>query len=353
MRLAKLRNALAEGGLDAILVNQPENRRYLSGFTGSAGWLVITASRAILVTDFRYYEQVGREAPEFELARIEARFVDLLPSLLSDLGVKRLGFESQHVTVDELSTWHQAVEGVEWQALKGTVEAIRAVKDEDEVDALQRSARLTDAAFDHLLGVIRPGMTERQAAWEIESFMRVHGASKVAFDLIVGSGPNGALPHALAGDRVIQEGDPIVIDIGCVLDGYCSDMTRTICLGRPTDKYLHVWDIVLKAQAAAEAGIRAGITGVEADALARTVIEDAGYGPYFGHGLGHGVGLAVHEDPRASKLSPDTLRASMALTVEPGIYLPGEFGVRIEDLVIIREEGVDILSRTPKIPELA
>jgi Xaa-Pro aminopeptidase len=353
MRLAKLRNALAEGGLDAILVNQPENRRYLSGFTGSAGWLVITASRAILVTDFRYYEQVGREAPEFELARIEARFVDLLPSLLSDLGVKRLGFESQHVTVDELSTWHQAVEGVEWQALKGTVEAIRAVKDEDEVDALQRSARLTDAAFDHLLGVIRPGMTELQAAWQIESFMRVHGASKVAFDLIVGSGPNGALPHALAGDRVIQEGDPIVIDIGCVLDGYCSDMTRTICLGRPTDKYLHVWDIVLKAQAAAEAGIRAGITGVEADALARTVIEDAGYGPYFGHGLGHGVGLAVHEDPRASKLSPDTLRASMALTVEPGIYLPGEFGVRIEDLVIIREEGVDILSRTPKIPELA
>jgi Xaa-Pro aminopeptidase len=353
MRLTKLRNTLLEHSLDAILVNQAENRRYLSGFTGSAGWLVISASRAILVTDFRYFEQVGREAPDFELVKIESRFVDLLPSLLAEMGVKRLGFESQHVTVDELATWSQAAGDVEWQPLKGTVEAIRAVKDEDEIQALLRSARLTDAAFDHLLGVIKPGMTERQAAWEIEVFMRTHSASKVAFDLIVGAGPNGALPHAHAGDRIIQEGDPVVFDIGCVLDGYCSDMTRTICLGQPSARYLEVWDIVLKAQEAAEAGIRAGITGIEADALARTVIEDAGYGQYFGHGLGHGVGLAVHEDPRASKLWPDVLAAGMSLTVEPGIYLPGEFGVRIEDLVIVREDRVDILSRTPKLPVLA
>jgi Xaa-Pro aminopeptidase len=353
MRLAKLRNVLTEHGLDAILVNQPENRRYLAGFTGSAGWLVISPDRAILATDFRYYEQVDREAPDFELVKIESRFVDLLPSLLANLGVRKLGFESQHVTIDELYTWSQAVEGVEWQPLKGTVEAIRAIKDDSEIETLLRSARLTDAAFDHLLGVIKPGMKERQAAWEIESFMRTHGASKVAFDLIVGAGPNGALPHACAGDRVIHEGEPIVFDIGCVLDGYCSDMTRTICLGEPGAKYLEVWEIVLKAQEAAEAGIRAGITGIEADALARTVIVDAGYGSYFGHGLGHGVGLAVHEDPRASKLWPDTLKAGMSLTVEPGIYLPGEFGVRIEDLVIVREEGVDILTRTPKTPVLA
>jgi Xaa-Pro aminopeptidase len=348
MRLEKLRTALAQEGVDAILVSQPENRRYLSGFTGSAGWLAISAGRAVLVTDFRYFEQVGREAPDFELVKIQDRFVDLLPELLADLDVKKLGFESQHVTVDELVTWSQAVEGTEWQPLKSTVEAIRAIKDEDEINALAQSAHLTDAAFDHLLGVIRPGMTERQAAWEIESFMRTHGASKVAFDLIVGSGPNGALPHAQASDRPIGEGEPVVIDIGCVLDGYCSDMTRTICLGQGQDKYLAVWGIVLKAQEAAEAGIRAGITGVEADALARTVIEDAGYGQYFGHGLGHGVGLVVHEGPRASRLWPHTIEAGMSLTVEPGIYLPGEFGVRIEDLVIVREEGIEVLSRTAK-----
>lgn len=348
MRLTNLRNALPEHSLDAILISQPENRRYLSGFTGSAGWLVITAERAVLATDFRYFEQMGREAPEFELAKIETRLVDLLPTLLADLAVKRLGFESQHVTVDELAAWSQATPDVEWLPVKGTVEKMRAIKDNDEIDAILRSTHLTDAAFDHLLGLIKPGMSERQAAWEIEVFMRTHGASRVAFDLIVAAGPNGALPHARAGDHPIGEGEPIVVDIGCVVDGYCSDMTRTICLGRPSAKYLEVWDIVLKAQEAAENGIRAGMTGVEADALARTVIEEAGYGPNFGHGLGHGVGLAVHEEPRASKLWPDALQAGMTLTIEPGIYLPGEFGVRIEDLVLVTEEGVRVLTRTPK-----
>jgi Xaa-Pro aminopeptidase len=350
MRIKKLRSTLAENEIDAILISQPENRRYLSGFTGSSGWLLISARRAILATDFRYYEQVGLEAPEFELAKIQNRFVDLLPGLLDDLKVQRLGFESQHVTVDELYTWSQAVESVEWQPLKDTVEAQRAVKDEQEIDILRRSTRLTDAAFDHFLEVIQPGMTERQAAWEIESFMRTHGASKVAFELIVAAGPNGAMPHARPGDRRIAEGEPVVVDIGCVLDGYCSDMTRTVCLGQPSTKYLEVWNIVLKAQQAAELGIHAGMSGVEADALARNVIADAGYGDYFGHGLGHGVGLAVHERPRASRLYPGSLEAGMSLTVEPGIYLPGEFGVRIEDLVIVGRDGVDILTRSPKTP---
>jgi len=212
---------------------------------------------------------------------------------------------------------------------------------------------LTDAAFAHLLAVIEPGMAEREAAWEIEAYMRTHGASQVAFPLIVAAGPNGALPHARAGDHAIQPGEPIVIDIGCVLDGYCSDMTRTICLGEPSAKYLEVWDIVLQAQEAAEAAIRAGTSGVEADSLARDLIKEAGYGEQFGHGLGHGVGLAVHENPRASQLSEDILQAGMVLTVEPGIYLPGEFGLRIEDLVVIREGGVEILTSTPKAPVVA
>jgi len=350
MRLRKLRQALTEQNLDALLVSQPENRRYLSGFTGSTGLLLISAERAILATDFRYYEQVERESPDFELARVKTRPTDLLVELLAEVGVQRLGFESQHVTVDQLHTFRQASEGVEWIPQKDVVEKLRVVKDEEEIEALRHSAALTDASFAHLLEVIEPGMTEREVAWEIEAYMRTHGASKVAFDLIVAAGPNGALPHARPGDHPIQPGEPIVIDIGCVLDGYCSDMTRTICLGKPSDKYLKVWNIVLQAQEAAKAGIRAGVGSVEADALARDVIEAAGYGDYFGHGLGHGVGLAVHEQPRASRLGADIYEPGMSLTIEPGIYLPGEFGVRLEDLVIIRKDGVKVLTATHKTP---
>jgi Xaa-Pro aminopeptidase len=350
MRLTKLRAVLPEHNVDAILVSQPENRRYLSGFTGSAGWLIITAERAAIATDFRYYEQVAREAPGFELAKIQSRFSDLLPEVLADLGVRRLGFESQHLTVEQLNTLGKAVEDVEWLPLEGAVEKIRAVKDEAEISALRRSAALTDEAFAHLLEVIEPGMTEREAAWQIEAYMRSHGASKVAFDLIVAAGPNGALPHARPGDQAIQTGAPVVVDIGCILDGYCSDMTRTFCLGEPSPRYLEVWNVVLKAQEAAEAVIRAGMTGVAVDATARDVIVEAGYGDYFGHGLGHGVGLAVHEKPGAGRLSEDTLEAGMSLTVEPGIYLPGEFGVRIEDLVIIGTDDIEILTNTPKRP---
>ena len=348
MRLMKLRQVLAEQELDALLIGQPENRRYLTGFTGSAGLLLVTASRAVLATDFRYYEQVGREAPDWELARITDSFQKLLPDLLADAGVRRLGFESQHVTVDQLATWTQATSDVEWMPLKDTVESVRMVKDEDEIAAMRRSVALTDEALACALQTMRPGMTELEVAWLVESYMRTHGASRVAFELIVASGPNGALPHAHPGNRKIQAGDPIVFDLGCVIDGYCSDLTRTVCLGKPSDKYLAVFDIVLRAQQAAEAAIRPGMAGVQADAVARDLIAAAGYGDKFGHGLGHGVGLAVHEKPGAGRLSTDTLQAGMSLTVEPGIYLPGEFGVRIEDLVIIRDEGVEILSRAPK-----
>jgi Xaa-Pro aminopeptidase len=352
-RLSKLRKSMAEWNLDAMLVSSAENRRYLSGFSGSAGVLVIKPDQAVLITDFRYFEQVAREAPDFRLAKIETKLADRLPGLLAELGVKRLGFESEHVTVAQHQEWTNATGDVEWLPTKELVERIRAVKEEEEIQALRGSAALTDAAFAHLLEVIHPGMTETQVAWEIEAYMRAHGASKVAFDLIVAAGPNGALPHARPGSHIIQEGEPIVVDIGCVLDGYCSDMTRTFSLGEPSAHYLEVWQIVLSAQEAVEAAIQAGMTGIEADTLARHVIEGAGYGEQFGHGLGHGVGLAVHERPRASRLSEDVLEAGMSLTVEPGIYLPGEFGVRLEDLVVIRPEGIEILSQSPKSPVLS
>jgi Xaa-Pro aminopeptidase len=350
MRLDKVRTILTEQELDAILIGQPENRRYVSGFTGSAGWLLVTDDQALLATDFRYHEQVSQQAPGFELAKIVTRFPDLLPELLRKTAVKRLGFESQHITVDMYDTLTKAGGDVEWVPLKDAVEGIRVLKEEAEVEALRRSAALNDAAFAHFLNVIQPGMTEVEAAWQIETYMRTHGASKVAFDLIVAAGPNGALPHARPRDHAIQNGEPIVVDIGCNLDGYCSDMTRTVCLGEPSAEYLKVWETVLKAQKAAAAGVRAGVSGKEVDALARDLIEDAGYGERFGHGLGHGVGLVVHEKPGASRLSEDILEAGMSLTIEPGIYLPGKFGVRIEDLVIVREEGIENLSNTLKTP---
>lgn len=353
MRLKKLRETLAGLGLDAFLIGQPENRCYLSGFTGSAAWLIISAEQAILATDFRYYEQVGREAPDYQLAKIQTEFSALLPDLLARAEVRRLGYESQHLTVDQLHTLGETTEGVDWIPLKDVVETIRAVKEPSEIESIRRSAELTDAAFSHLLKVIRPGMTEREAAWEIESYMRTHGASKTAFELIVAAGPNGALPHARPGEHVIEHGSSVVADIGCMLDGYCSDMTRSFSIGEASPRYLEVWEIVHRAQRAAEEGIRAGVSGVDADALARDVIAEAGYAECFGHGLGHGVGLAIHEAPRASRLSKDILEAGMSLTIEPGIYLPGEFGVRLEDLVIVRGEGTEVLSCTPKTPVVA
>ncbi len=348
MRLTKLREAMAAEELDAILITQPENRRYLSGFTGSAGVLLISQDQAILATDFRYYEQVERQAPGFHLAKIKDKFESLLPELVHELGAKRVGFESAHLTVDRYQEWQKIAEDFELVPTKGLVEEIRTVKDEDELDKIRRAIALTDEAFAHIVSFIEPGMTEKEVAWEIEVFMRTHGAEKLAFDLIVGSGPNGAMPHATISERVIRAGEPIVMDMGAMVEGYNSDLTRTICLGRPDGRFREIYNIVLEAQQAAERDIRPGMTGKEADEIARQVIEGAGYGDNYGHGLGHGVGLAVHEKPRLGRLSEDVLKPGMVFTIEPGIYLPGWGGVRIEDIVVMREDGVEVLTQAGK-----
>jgi Xaa-Pro aminopeptidase len=349
-RLVVLRQKLAEQDLDAILITQPENRRYLSGFTGSAGVLLISQDQAIIATDFRYYEQVTREAPGFQLAKIEGgeKFVDILPDLVAQVRAKRVGFESAHLTVDQHREWQEVAEGFELIPTKELVEGIRAVKDEGELSKIRKAITLADEAFTHIVGFIEPGMTEKEVAWELEVFMRTHGAARVAFDLIVASGPNGALPHATVSDRVIRAGEPIVIDLGAMIDGYNSDLTRTICAGQPDDRFREIYDIVLEAQRAAEGSIRPGMTGKQADGIARQIIEEAGYGDNFGHGLGHGVGLAVHEKPTLRKLSEDVLAPGMVFTVEPGIYLPGWGGVRIEDIVVMREDGVEVLTQARK-----
>lgn len=356
MRLTRLREAMTENNLDGMLITQPENRRYLSGFTGSAGVLIVTPERQAIATDFRYYKQVQGQCPGWDLLQVgydfEGRMLDVLRSL--ELGGRSVGFEAGHVSVDQLHRWERALKG-HMRLVNTTrlVEEMRVAKDESELQAIRCAVALADEALAHIYDWMQPGMTERQVAWELESFMRTRDAARVAFEIIVASGPNGALPHLRPTDRVIQTGEPVVMDLGCVVDGYCSDVTRTVCLGEPgDDEYLEVWELVLRAQERVEAGVKAGITGVDGDKLARDVIAEAGYGDYFGHGLGHGIGLAVHEAPRFSLAYPDEIPPGAVLTIEPGIYLPDWGGVRIEDMVVVREDRVEVLTGAAKVPVL-
>jgi Xaa-Pro aminopeptidase len=351
-RIAALRKLLQDKELDAFLVSQPENRRYLSGFTGSAGYLIVTPQDALLLVDFRYTEQAGQQAPHCEVQRITGRLEEDLPAFLERLGGKRWGFESANVTVALYDKVRPVFEqaGIALQGVEGAVENIRAAKDEGEQAALRKAIRLTDEAFAHFLAWVRPGVTEKEAAWEIEKYIREHGGEGLSFPTIIGGGPNGAMPHHASGDRPLQAGEPIVIDMGAIVDGYHADMTRTICLGQPDERFWTIYSLVLTAQERAEKGLRAGVSGVDVDRLARQVIAEAGYGEQFGHGLGHGVGLATHELPRLSALAPEALPAGAAVTVEPGIYLPGWGGVRIEDVVLVTEEGAEVLTGTSKEP---
>lgn len=355
MRLRKLRQRLLDASVEALLITDPANRRYLSGFTGSAGTLIISQDRALLATDFRYYERVKTQAPEFELVELQNNLTDVLPGLVDDLDVRLLGFESENVTMAQYDQWTNALaKDVQFVATTGVVEALRATKDEQELKNLQQAIELTDAAYAHIAEYIQPGMTERQIAWELEQFVRSRGADKMAF-VTVAAGPNAAMPHAVPSQRPVQIADPIVMDMGALMSGYHADLTRTVVMGKGGDKYQKIYNIVLEAQKTALQGIRPGMTGREADALARDVIQNAGYGEFFGHSLGHGLGLVVHESPWLSHRprGDNILEPGMVFTIEPGIYLPGEFGVRIEDVALLREDGLQVLSKAAKEPVLA
>jgi Xaa-Pro aminopeptidase len=339
---------MREQALNAMLVTRPENQRYLSGYTGGEAALLITPHKSLILTDFRYYEQVAEEAPDFQLVKVEGKLSLVLKQVLKTHDIRTLGFESTHVAFDQYQEWKTACRGVKWIPLRDVVERLRLIKDDDELAVMKKAIAVSDAACDYIRQIMRVGMTEKQVAWELESFMRTHGAEALSFGLIVGSGPNGAKPHSVLQDRPIQKGEPVVMDLGAQVDGYHSDLTRTVCLGEPDDKLRKIHDIVLRAQLAAEEGARPGMTGQQVDALARQVIADAGHADHFGHGLGHGVGLAVHEGPRASPLSSTILEPGMLCTIEPGIYLPGWGGVRIEDIVLFTESGVQVLTQTRK-----
>ncbi|CAA9286908.1 MAG: Aminopeptidase YpdF (MP-, MA-, MS-, AP-, NP-specific) [uncultured Chloroflexi bacterium] len=356
-RLAALRRRLGEHApaLGGVLVTEAENRRYLSGFAGSAGQLLVSQAAGLLLTDFRYVEQAATQAPGCEVVKTEGHAWPFVAEQIARLGLKQIGFEAEHVTVDQHLRLQEALRekapGAELVPLRGFAEDVRQVKDPSEVEAIRRAVLISDRALEHVVAGLMPGVTEREVAWRLEVAMRERGADALSFPTIVASGPNGAMPHHRASERPIQAGEPIVIDMGCRLNGYCSDMTRTVVLGDPDPMFWEIHAIVLRAQQACEDGLKAGMLGKEGDMLARKVIEDAGHGDHFGHGTGHGIGLAVHEDPYLSRSRGEMmLRAGAVTSVEPGIYLPGWGGIRIEDLVVIGETRCQVLTTAHKAP---
>lgn len=358
-RLACLRAELEANHLDGLLVSQPESRYYLSGYAGhdlpprdSAGYLLITAKRAVLLTDPRTTEQAEHEAPEFEVVTYAAG--NLGPSALAELATKlhvgRLGFESLHLPYfiyDRIRA--ELPSGAQLVPDTSLLDNLRVIKDVDELAELQQAIDVLDACLAHVIEKLEPGLTEREVARMVELYLIEH-ADGPSFPSIVASGPNASVPHAVPSDRRIQEGEGIKIDIGALAGGYCSDMTRTVCLGTPADPRLpEIHAIVLEAQLRAERNLRPGMTGREGDALAREVIAQAGYADAFLHSLGHGIGLEVHERPWLSASRGDeVLQPGMVFSVEPGIYLPGWGGVRIEDLVVLETSGARVLCHSPK-----
>jgi Xaa-Pro aminopeptidase len=355
-RINRLREKMSALEVDAFFISQPESRRYLSGFTGhdhppmdSAGYLFITESDAFLLTDGRTTEQAEKEAIYYEVCSIVEGLPKALSGVLNGLGLRRIAFEGNHLTYrshEEVKSVLDA--GTTLVPTYDLVDRMRAAKTPDELQAIRDAVTLADSAFVHLLGIAQVGVSERDLAWELESYLRRNGSEGVAFNPIVASGPNASMPHHTPGDRPIQAGEPIIVDWGARVRGYCSDITRTIILGSPDEKFSTLYTVVLEAQERAEARIQTGMTGAKADGHARRVIEEAGYGEQFSHSLGHGVGLAIHETPKLGRTSEDTLEDGMVFSVEPGIYLPGWGGIRIEDLVTLEGGRVVVLTRAPK-----
>ena len=352
-RLNRLRGSFAEQEIDAIFISQPENRRYVSGFDGSAGYLLITPQKQVLATDFRYLEQAKRQSPDYQVFRINGPTEDWFPELVDGPGINRLGFESRYTTFYHYRELSDIIKEAKLPfrlvPVDGLIESLRVTKEPEEIELITRAVAVSDAAFAYAEGIIGNGISEQELAWEIEKFMRERGSEPVPFDVIIGSGDNSAIPHARPSSRTIRSGEPVVMDFGARIGGYSSDLSRTVCIGGRDESFRKVYDTVMGAQLTAIAIIKEGMSGEEADNMARIVIEEAGYGEAFGHALGHGIGLLPHEAPRLGQGSAEPLTNGMVFTIEPGIYLPGWGGVRIEDTVVMEGGKVRVISKAGKI----
>jgi Xaa-Pro aminopeptidase/Xaa-Pro dipeptidase len=337
---------MQERSIGALLVTQRENVRYLSGFTGSAGSLVIARGRPVLVTDFRYAVQARSEAPGMPILIQKKDHFTAVKDAAVRLGAALLWFDESSLTVDRVRALKKL--GLQLKGIKDPVAEIRQQKDAVELESIRAAIGRAEASFRELAPHLRPGVTERELALRLEMLMREKGARRTAFDIIVASGKNGAMPHASVTDRRLRRGDLVTIDFGAEANGYYCDITRTVCIGRPTSRQRAVHDLVLRAQQAAIASIGPGVLCADIDRRARSVIEDAGQGKRFGHATGHGIGLMVHEGPSLSAVSKDRTRTGMVFTIEPGVYIPGWGGVRIEDMVLVTERGFRVLTGLPR-----
>ena len=355
-RVKRLRKSLSDNNIDTLLVLVEENRRYLSGFTGedtqfdeTAGALFITDQRLMLVTDSRNELQAANEAPLYEIISYKKGLTKELPNIINTLKTKRLGFESIRMSYMQYNKickqFGSSDIDVELVEADNIMECLRIVKEQSELEEIKKALLIAESVFMNFVeNTIEPGMTEKEAAWLLEKNMREAGADSVSFPIIVASGPNSALPHAIPGNRKFNIGEPILFDWGARLNGYCSDITRTLVIGSPDDRFKKIFKTVLDAQNKAINAIKPGISSKAVDEVARDHIGSMGFKGKFGHGLGHGIGLAVHEPPKISPLKDTLLESHMVFTVEPGIYIPGWGGIRIENMVVVSENGAEVLN---------
>lgn len=348
--IARIQEQLRVRDLDAILIVDEKNQRYAAGFPFTDGYVLVAQNAAWLLTDSRYIEAAQKAAPDAVRVQMydrEHSLLSLLQAALAEAGVKRLGAEEGKLSHDRYLALEKAL-GMPLLPAQALLSGLRASKSQEEIQSMIQAQRISEAALEETLAIIRPGMTEKEVAAELVYRMLRHGSEGNSFDPIVVTGKNTSLPHGVPGDTVIQAGDFVTMDFGSLKNGYCSDMTRTVAVGYATEEMRNVYDVVLKAQLAGIAAARAGIPGKDIDAAARKVIADAGYGPYFGHGFGHSLGLDIHEAPNLNPGGEVLMPAGAVTSAEPGIYLPGRFGVRIEDVMVLREDGAEVITRAPK-----
>lgn len=348
-RIEKIRDMMEKKDLDGLLVEKSVNRFYLTGFTGTAGRVLFTPENNYFITDFRYTEQANSQTEGYEIKEINRKVPEKIADILKEDKVEKLGFEAKEVSYHTYKDYKDKFgENVEMISTKDLVQKIRLVKEESEIEKIKKAIEITDKAFEHILDYIEVGKTEKEIALELEYFMKKQGGEKNAFDFIVASGKRSSMPHGVASDKKIEYGDFVTMDFGTFYQGYCSDMTRTIVVGEASEKQKDIYNKVLEAHNAVIEQIKPGMTGKEADAIARDIITDAGYEDNFGHGLGHGIGVEVHEGPRASYTSDNEIKPGMLVTDEPGIYIADWGGVRIEDDLLITDDGCKPLNNSPK-----
>ena len=346
-RIARLRTLLTEKIVDAVLVTKEENVHYFSGFRGDSTALLVTHERLLLVTDSRYTEQAASEAPLYEIVEQRDGLYRKAAELVADADVVALGFEGGALVYDHVIKLRELLGEISLDTPLH-LDPLRQVKDADEIALIRRACEIADEGFAHILSYIQPGITEMEVAAELEHHMRKLGSERPAFQTIIASGVRGSLPHGVASDKVIARGELVTMDFGAVCAGYHSDITRTICVGRADARQCELYDAVLTAQQRALAALRPGVTGIEVDRVARDCLADHELDQYFGHGLGHSLGLEIHEEPRLSKAGKDMMQPNMLITDEPGVYIPGWGGIRIEDTVLITADGAEALTHAPK-----